>query len=140
MENKTVLKAGGIVIKKNEEDIRILLIYRAKQQDWTFPKGHVEQGESENNTAKREIFEECGINVTLISELPEYEYVIPNKKIDVNVHMFAFYPESFDSKLEHKGDMVEWVPIDEVCNKLSHANLKEYFEKVESIIREIVAK
>jgi 8-oxo-dGTP pyrophosphatase MutT (NUDIX family) len=56
--------AGGIVFRRNvETGIEILLIQDAKDR-WTIPKGHIEQGETAQETAKREIGEEAGLTET----------------------------------------------------------------------------
>lgn len=53
--------AGGIVFRKNEQnEVEILLIQDAKDR-WTIPKGHIEEGETAQQTAKREIGEEAGL-------------------------------------------------------------------------------
>lgn len=53
--------AGGIVFRRNKEGaIEILLIQDAKDR-WTIPKGHIEEGETAQATAKREIGEEAGL-------------------------------------------------------------------------------
>lgn len=53
--------AGGIVFRRNKEgDIEILLIQDAKDR-WTIPKGHIEEGETAVQTARREIGEEAGL-------------------------------------------------------------------------------
>lgn len=53
--------AGGIVYRRNKQgDIEILLIQDAKDR-WTIPKGHIEEGETAQQTAKREIGEEAGL-------------------------------------------------------------------------------
>lgn len=53
--------AGGIVFRRNKEDgVEILLIQDAKDR-WTIPKGHIEEGETAQTTAKREIGEEAGL-------------------------------------------------------------------------------
>ena len=54
--------AGGIVFRRNAETkaVEILLIQDAKNR-WTIPKGHIEEGESAKQTAKREICEETGL-------------------------------------------------------------------------------
>lgn len=54
--------AGGIVFRRTQEgDIEILLIQDAKDR-WTIPKGHIEEGETAQQTARREIGEEAGLN------------------------------------------------------------------------------
>lgn len=56
--------AGGIVFRRDSEGgIEILLIQDAKDR-WTIPKGHIEEGETAQQTAKREIGEEAGLTET----------------------------------------------------------------------------
>ncbi|MBC7868720.1 NUDIX domain-containing protein [Candidatus Saccharibacteria bacterium] len=56
--------AGGIVFRRNsDEAVEILLIQDAKDR-WTIPKGHIEEGETAQQTAKREIGEEAGLTDT----------------------------------------------------------------------------
>lgn len=53
--------AGGIVFRRNESGgIEILLIQDSKDR-WTIPKGHIEEGETAQQTARREIGEEAGL-------------------------------------------------------------------------------
>lgn len=53
--------AGGIVFRRNKSgDVEILLIQDAKER-WTIPKGHIEEGETAQQTARREIGEEAGL-------------------------------------------------------------------------------
>ena len=56
--------AGGVVFRRNKDDeVEILLIQDAKDR-WTIPKGHIEEGETAQQTAKREIGEEAGLTNT----------------------------------------------------------------------------
>lgn len=58
--------AGGIVFRRNKDgQVEILLIQDAKDR-WTIPKGHIEEGETAQQTAKREIGEEAGLKETEI--------------------------------------------------------------------------
>ena len=52
--------AGGIVFRNGEKGVEILLIQDSKDR-WTIPKGHIEEGESAQQTARREIGEEAGL-------------------------------------------------------------------------------
>lgn len=52
--------AGGIVFRQGEKGVEILLIQDAKDR-WTIPKGHIEEGETAQQTARREIGEEAGL-------------------------------------------------------------------------------
>lgn len=67
--------AGGVVINDKNE---ILWIYRFDK--WDLPKGHVEEGESIEETAIREVEEECGVSgLTLKKELPTTYHIYMHK-------------------------------------------------------------
>jgi 8-oxo-dGTP diphosphatase len=63
--------AGGLV----ERDGAVLLVHRPRYDDWTFPKGKAEDGESDEACAVREVREETGLECELLDELPATEYV-----------------------------------------------------------------
>lgn len=67
--------SGGIVYRRGAKgDIEILLIQDAKDR-WTIPKGHIEEGETAQQTAKREIGEEAGLqNVEVLSWLGKIHF------------------------------------------------------------------
>ena len=122
-----VHKAGAIVMSEKEPS-KIALLYRSKQNDWTFPKGHVEEGESALETTVREIAEETGLPVSDAGgELPPLKYDHPNGN-RVVMHMFLLRSDD-DSRLkpEFNGDRVVWVEVDEVASRLSYDNLSDYF-------------
>lgn len=58
---------GAIIYTVTDAGIRFLLIKNLKSQHWGFPKGHIEAGETEEQTARREIREETGLEVQFIS-------------------------------------------------------------------------
>jgi 8-oxo-dGTP diphosphatase len=66
-----VRAAGGLVAR----DGRVLLVHRPKYDDWTFPKGKAEDGESDEDCALREVHEETGLECELLDELQSTSYV-----------------------------------------------------------------
>jgi 8-oxo-dGTP diphosphatase len=64
--------AGGLV----ERDGRVLLVHRPRYDDWTFPKGKLDPGESFEDAALREVEEETGVRCTLGRELPSIRYEV----------------------------------------------------------------
>lgn len=56
---------GAVVYSKNDGKIKYLLVCE-RSGFWVFPKGHMEEGETEHETALREIKEETGLDVTFI--------------------------------------------------------------------------
>jgi 8-oxo-dGTP diphosphatase len=69
--SRTVRAAGGLVLR----DGLILLVHRPRYDDWTFPKGKAEPGESDEDCALREVREETGLVCRLLDELPQTAYL-----------------------------------------------------------------
>jgi 8-oxo-dGTP diphosphatase len=66
----TVRAAGGLVVR----DGKVLLVHRPKYDDWTFPKGKCDPGESDEDCALREVEEETGLRCELLEELGSTSY------------------------------------------------------------------
>jgi 8-oxo-dGTP pyrophosphatase MutT (NUDIX family) len=62
----TVRAAGGVVWRAVEDgDIEVLVVHRPRYDDWTFPKGKADPGESDEDCALREVTEETGLSCDL---------------------------------------------------------------------------
>jgi len=76
MSRSEVAAAGGIVTRPGADDgVEVVLVHRPKYDDWTFPKGKVEPGETDEAAAAREVREETGFECTLGDELASVRYV-----------------------------------------------------------------
>ena len=101
-------KSCGAVIFRRTDVWNVLLIRHNKGRHVSFPKGHVEPGETESQTAEREIFEETGLRlrhprycgiITFVSDRWEGEY------------MHLFHAEDFSGELRDCDEgVLEWVP------------------------------
>jgi 8-oxo-dGTP pyrophosphatase MutT (NUDIX family) len=67
--------AGGVVV----QDGRVLLVHRPRYDDWTFPKGKLDPGESFEDAALREVEEETGLRCSLGRELPAVRYRVGDR-------------------------------------------------------------
>ena len=70
----TVRAAGGIPVRTAPGGIEVLVVHRPGYDDWTFPKGKCEPGESDEDCALREVAEETGLVCALEEELPSTAY------------------------------------------------------------------
>jgi 8-oxo-dGTP diphosphatase len=71
-DDLTVVRAaGGLVVR----DEKVLLVHRPKYDDWSFPKGKCDDGESDESCALREVEEETGLRCELMQEIGETSYI-----------------------------------------------------------------
>lgn len=131
-----IMKAGVVIVRSNPHEKEILLVFRGRQGDWSFPKGHCEQGESFEQAAVREIQEETGLEIRFLQQLPDIMYK-DSKGEEVVLRMYLGTPQDNSPKerAEKADDRVEWIPVSKVESTLSYQNLKEYFSSIKSILR-----
>ena len=79
---------GAICFARTDGALRVLVICQRYSGRWAFPKGHVEQGENETDTAVREVFEETGARIRLVSGFREVSTYSPAKGIVKDVVFF----------------------------------------------------
>ena len=66
--------AGGVVMRKGSQATEIAVVHRPRYDDWSFPKGKLDPGESFEEAALREVREETGLICRLGPELPFAQY------------------------------------------------------------------
>ena len=79
---------GAICFTRADGTLRVLVICNRYGGHWAFPKGHVEQGESEADTALREVFEETGARIRLLPGFREVTTYSPAKGVVKDVVFF----------------------------------------------------
>ena len=85
-------KSCGAVLFMSGEPRKYVLVQSASGGHWGFPKGHVENGETERETALREIAEETGVRAAIVDGFREQvEYGLPNGNSKQVVYFAAVY-------------------------------------------------
>jgi 8-oxo-dGTP diphosphatase len=115
-----VRAGGGVVWRRDADgDFDVVLVHRPAYDDWSLPKGKVEAGESEEQTALREVEEETGLTCRLGRELPSTAY---HDRFDRPklVRYWAMTPVAGSAAGHHEVDQAVWLPLVEARRRLSY--------------------
>ncbi|OHA76935.1 MAG: hypothetical protein A3H01_02355 [Candidatus Wildermuthbacteria bacterium RIFCSPLOWO2_12_FULL_40_9] len=135
--------AGAVIFRKNEGKLYYLLLNYAAIGDvnktyWGFPKGHVEKGEREIDTIKREVAEETGITSLWFAdgfkETEKYFFKHGDKTIFKTVYYLLAETQTQDIKLSHEHLDFIWLLYEDAAEKLSFKNAKGILEKANSYL------
>ena len=137
--NENTKKAGCILYNKEKD--QIALVYRKKYGDISFPKGHLEKGESLPECAIRELEEETSrlCHLACPEELGIMNY-ITNEDEKVEVYIYLALDDGKSKKVSPDPEILVWVEFDDVEEALSYDNLIEFWKKVKSKVRKLIDK
>ncbi len=135
--------AGGLVIDgidgPRDEQVAALIgrIDRRGRMLWSLPKGHIEMGETAEQTAIREVAEETGIRGSVLAALGriDYWFVTDGRRVHKTVHHYLMRfsgGELSDDDLEVAE--VAWVPIRELPSRLAYADERRLAEVADELI------
>ncbi|KKR76811.1 MAG: MutT/nudix family protein [Candidatus Levybacteria bacterium GW2011_GWA2_40_8] len=146
---KFEFSAGGIVYKKENNRLYVLVCQHSQHHGWVFPKGLIgdkEKGESKESTALREVKEETGIEGEIEKAVKSvsYWYVWEGDpstgsgrgKVKKTVYYFTmkFISGDFD-KRDMEMENVEWLPEEEVETRLTYKADKEAWAEARNLIK-----
>lgn len=134
-----IKKAGCILVDCNKKQIG--LVYRENEKDFSFPKGHLEEGETLEECAIRETEEETGrkCKIENSKKLPTMSY--KNQKGDIIETKFYIgidqekTDKTFEENLVHD---LRWFSEEEIEKTLTYPNLTQYWKEIKPIISEVL--
>jgi 8-oxo-dGTP pyrophosphatase MutT (NUDIX family) len=100
-------------------DGEVAVVHRPKYDDWSFPKGKLDEGEDFEEAALREVWEETGMRCSLGRELGDATYT-DNKDRAKLVRYFEMRPQSGEFTPNDEVDELRWVPLETVRDVLSY--------------------
>ena len=123
-----VRAAGGVVWRRRSgPGLDVLLVHRPKYDDWTLPKGKAENGETDEDCARREVREETGLRCSLGPELLSADYVDRHDR-PKHVRYWAMKPLEGRFEPTDEVDEARWVPLDVAVRLLSYERDAEVLE------------
>lgn len=128
------VSAGGVVIRQG-----LVLVIQNRFGEWVFPKGHLEAGETAEEAALREVWEETGVDATIIRHIghTRYQFYAEGSLRNKTVHWFLMKTECQELKLskEEGFQTGRYAPVDEVHEILAYDNDRQMLEIVAGQIR-----
>jgi len=122
----TIHAAGGVVSRHGE----VLVIHRPKYDDWSFPKGKLDDGESWEDAAVREVEEETGLQCSLGPEVGSTSYVDSHGRPKV-ARYWLMRPEGGEFEPTDEVDEIAWLRPEEAAERLSYERDRLLLQRVE---------
>ncbi len=138
---KMQISAGGVAFRNRGSRIEVAIICVGDQYRWQLPKGLVDDGESIEVTAMREVREEAGIETEMLGPIDkvEYWYYSTDRGKRVRFHKFVhFYLLRYKSgeiqDYDHEVNEARWVEIDKAHDMLAFNSEKKIVERARQMI------
>lgn len=130
---KEQFSAGGVVLERSGVSVRVLLI-KDMYGRWTWPKGHIEPGESPEEAAAREITEETGLgSVCVLDHLGEqkYRFTLEDHNISKTVSIFLVLAENGQALKAQHGEVLEvgWYDPEEALDMADYEGARDFIGK-----------
>lgn len=129
------VSCGGVIIFRG----KILVLYKNmhnKYEGWVLPKGTVEEGESHEETALREVREEASVNARILKYVgsSKYTFTVYDDEIKKEVHWYLMTSDSYDSKPQREEYFTDsgYYKFHEAYHLLKFQNEKNILEKAYS--------
>lgn len=127
----------------NAEHTHAAVIGRLDRKDrllWSLPKGHIEAGESAEQTAVREVAEETGIESTVLAPLGtiDYWFVADDRRVHKTVHHFLMQAHGGElSDADVEVTEVAWLPLGELPDRLAYADERKLVARATELLTEL---
>jgi tRNA nucleotidyltransferase (CCA-adding enzyme) len=131
------IKSCGFIVYKSENNENYYLIIKSHNGDVGFPKGHMESGENELQTAIRELKEETGIDVDTIHDFRcQIEYPLPRVRDTMKQTVYFLGKCASDDIIIQETEVAsaEFVTYDKAIEKLTFEETKNMLKKANDII------
>lgn len=123
---------GGVVIHRGKI-LALFKSYKNRYEGWVLPKGTVEEGETFEQTALREVREESGVNATIVKYIgkSQYNFSVPDDLVTKEVHWYLMTADNYHSKPQREEYFIDsgYYKYHEIYHLLRFSNEKQIVEK-----------
>ncbi|MGN1418613.1 MAG: bis(5'-nucleosyl)-tetraphosphatase [Acutalibacteraceae bacterium] len=128
---------GAVVFRNENNERKYLLIRNKRSAHWGFPKGHIEAGETNEETAIREVLEETGIHIHIVPGFSQNsEYTIQGK-IEKSVVIFLACTEEKKYKMQvEEIEECDWFSYEQAMQTLNYENDKRILVQAKQFLDE----
>jgi 8-oxo-dGTP diphosphatase len=116
--------AGGLVIRRQDGELQVAIVHRPVHLDWSYPKGKLEEGETLEEAAQREVFEETGFICRLLRFIGHTEYIDRKGRPKV-VAYWVMAADAGAFAVNEEVDEVRWLPVAAADQLLSYERDRE---------------
>ena len=138
------VSAGGVVYRRVDARVEVVIVLVVPEMRWQLPKGVIDDGETTEQAALREVSEEAGVDAEIVDFLDtsEYWFTVERdgdmKRCHKFVHFFLMkYLGGDVNDHDHEVAEARWVEIDPAIEMFTFDNDREVVRKAKEIIRSI---
>ncbi|MFT4596779.1 MAG: 8-oxo-dGTP pyrophosphatase MutT (NUDIX family) [Paracrocinitomix sp.] len=128
--------AGGVVVDMSKNKPRYLLIHRPRYNDWSLPKGKLNEGETHHDAALREVKEETGLVCDVLAKLSPVNYTTPNGNAK-QVKYWLMQTRSGDFVKNDEVDDVSWLKRSKAISMLTHVHDQAVLVEAHVLVKEL---
>ncbi len=119
-----VQAAGGLIVRRHKGSLEIVVVHRPVQQDWSFPKGKLETGETFELAALREVHEETGMTCRLVRFIGHTEYLDRKGRPKAVAYWVMAAASGFFTPNEEVDELL-WLDLESAARVLSYPRDRE---------------
>jgi len=136
---KIETSAGGVVYRKVNNKVEFLIVQHSGHHRWVLPKGWIDEGETKEQTAVREVKEEAGVDAEIEDYLGEFTIFYTNEqreKVKKTNYFYLMGYQSGDPEKDHGWEVenTAWSSPQEAIVRLSYPGEKKMVEKATTLI------